>query len=590
MRTHTQANLTGAGRLALSLGRRFGDFAVGAFGLIVLDGGKSVSIQEDSETLRLRRLLQKYPNRWADMPLTSPSLVAPQPSREAQRAGEIDLNATWRDELGYQGKLLWTRRDPIVGRAFALNQGTELEQIRTLQQLGWTRRLGLGQRRLPELILDLHYHFDFQRTQNSYQDEPPGWNVGLAFYTPNWEVFPNGVLQNITLSYISNLVEAKVDAPLRLFARADSAPDFYLTLGLSFEDARVVAAQSQANFGRVLTGPNEFNYDRFQYAGGLRSAALFSNDPNKQAQLGDQPYLPSRAITAAYGQLRWDLRRWVSGVVGVRLDHYSDFGLSANPRAALLFKPRNDLFIKALYGRAFNAPSFWQLYSATPQYTVMAGKPNLKPERIDTLELQLGYQRGPLRATLTGFTFFISDLIRRISVLKDFTGEEYRFDNLLGTSTGYGGEFEAKLLLRHGLRLFANLSLQRIDYRLSATAASDVPLSAQPVLLPQVKSAAGVNWEFARHLAVDLTLVAASQRSQASRFSAGSALREYQPAPAYAFVNLALTADRLWDRLYVKLFVMDMLASGYKDYVLALPYHLLRGTPEVYLELGLRIL
>src|SRR5439155_6293739 len=135
----------------------------------------------------------------------------------------------------------------------------------------------------------------------------------------------------------------------------------------------------------------------------------------------------------------------------------------------------------------------------TPQYTVMAGNPALKPERIDTVELQLGYQRGALRTTVTGYTFFIGDLIRRISVLKDFTGEEYRFDNLLGTSTGYGGELEAKLLLRFGLRLFANLSLQRVNYQLGASSNSDVPLAAQSVLLPEVKAAAGVNWRFTRH-------------------------------------------------------------------------------------------
>jgi iron complex outermembrane receptor protein len=583
------AGKTSEGRLSVSVGRRSGDWSLGAFGQLLFDQGKRATIEADAETLRRARLLQDHASMYTQMPLTAPEIVTPESSREQQERAEIDLNAAWRDDVVYHGKLLLSSKQPIVGRTFAVNEDSTLNRVRTLQSLAWSHTFSLSAPRFPSLSVELKYSLDYQRDSDTFQDQAPGWNVGLRFYQPGWEVFPEGVIQKISLDYLSNMIELKLDGALRFLAHNGDAPDFHLTLGFSFEDARVLAARSLANYGRVLTGPNEFPFERYQYVGAPRDSELFRNDPNKKLFLGDPLFLPSRYIVAGYVQARWDITRWLSAVVGVRLDDYSDFGLAANPRAALLFTPREDLFVKVLYGRAFNAPSFFQLYSATPEQTTMAGKPDLRPEIIDTVELQLGYQHGPLRTTLTGYYFLIGNLIRRISVLKDFTGEEYRYDNVSGLSKGYGGEFEAKLRLREGLRAFANLSWQRVNLEVgSSNTSSSIPLDVQPVVLPEVKATAGITYTFFEKLSVDLSFIVASERTQADKFPAGSAVREYRPAPAYFIANAALTADRLWDRLFVKLIFMDIFGSGYRDYVLNLPYHLERGTTELYLELGVK--
>ena len=52
-----------------------------------------------------------------------------------------------------------------------------------------------------------------------------------------------------------------------------------------------------------------------------------------------------------------------------RLDRYSDFGLSANPKITLTFRPLRDLQLRASWGTSFRAPALPQKYD-TPQATL----------------------------------------------------------------------------------------------------------------------------------------------------------------------------------------------------------------------------
>ena len=48
--------------------------------------------------------------------------------------------------------------------------------------------------------------------------------------------------------------------------------------------------------------------------------------------------------------------------LGMRYDHYSDFGSTINPRAAFVWNVLPAMYLKFLYGRAFLAPSFHEYY------------------------------------------------------------------------------------------------------------------------------------------------------------------------------------------------------------------------------------
>ncbi|PYJ03129.1 MAG: TonB-dependent receptor, partial [Verrucomicrobia bacterium] len=91
---------------------------------------------------------------------------------------------------------------------------------------------------------------------------------------------------------------------------------------------------------------------------------------------------------------------------GVRYDHYGDFDAEFNPRLAAIYNPIGQAVFKAIYGTAFRAPNFLELYSETAVL-------DLKPEKIHTYELV--YEQGigsHLRSSVAGFYNRIDNLIR----------------------------------------------------------------------------------------------------------------------------------------------------------------------------------
>lgn len=70
---------------------------------------------------------------------------------------------------------------------------------------------------------------------------------------------------------------------------------------------------------------------------------------------------------------------------GLRFDHYDNFGGTTNPRAALIWKPINNTVLRLSYGEAFRAPNSYEKFYSDQVGIKM--NPNLKPEKIRTLEL-----------------------------------------------------------------------------------------------------------------------------------------------------------------------------------------------------------
>jgi iron complex outermembrane receptor protein len=177
---------------------------------------------------------------------------------------------------------------------------------------------------------------------------------------------------------------------------------------------------------------------------------------------GTSGFMPDESRTVQYLSLQdqwgfapdWDL------TAGVRYDRYSDFGSTVNPRLALVWNTRQDLTTKLLYGRAFRAPSFAELF--TVNNPVVTGNPDLDPETIDTYELALDYH--PTFDTRVGASLFkykIQDLIRFIP---DNTGTTSVAANTTGQD-GHGLELELDSKLTAALDLRAYYALQRSEDR-----------------------------------------------------------------------------------------------------------------------------
>lgn len=92
-----------------------------------------------------------------------------------------------------------------------------------------------------------------------------------------------------------------------------------------------------------------------------------------------------RDLYAAYAQAQSELDdRWRI-TVGGRYDSYSANGSAFSPRVALIRQLGSNQSLKLLYGGAFRAPSMNEV--APENNTIVIGNPDLKPEKVRTLEL-----------------------------------------------------------------------------------------------------------------------------------------------------------------------------------------------------------
>ena len=98
---------------------------------------------------------------------------------------------------------------------------------------------------------------------------------------------------------------------------------------------------------------------------------------------------------------------------GLRFDHYDNFGGTTNPRAALIWKPQNATVLRLSYGEAFRAPNAYER-SYSDQVGIK-GNPNLRPEKIRTLELGWDQFIGNnLKTTATGYYSRITDQLDQV--------------------------------------------------------------------------------------------------------------------------------------------------------------------------------
>lgn len=142
---------------------------------------------------------------------------------------------------------------------------------------------------------------------------------------------------------------------------------------------------------------------------------------------------------------------------GARYDDYSDFGSTVNPRLALVWQTTDRLTTKLMYGEAFRAPSYLELYSRTA-----ASNPNpaLLPETSKTWDLAFTYRASSnLNLGLNLFHFAMSDMI---ALLHDSpTTVQYQNG---GNHVIRGTEMEAQWQATPTLRIAGNLTHRWQDY------------------------------------------------------------------------------------------------------------------------------
>jgi outer membrane receptor for ferrienterochelin and colicin len=109
---------------------------------------------------------------------------------------------------------------------------------------------------------------------------------------------------------------------------------------------------------------------------------------------------------------------WLRASAGVRVDGYpASFGAIPVPRGALIFKPWPGGVVKAMFGRAFRAPSVYQEFYSDGGVTQIPGnsadgKTKLQPESVYSGELEITQRfKEDWVALLAGHGSYAQDLI-----------------------------------------------------------------------------------------------------------------------------------------------------------------------------------
>ena len=165
-----------------------------------------------------------------------------------------------------------------------------------------------------------------------------------------------------------------------------------------------------------------------------------------------------RTVKFVYVQDEWNVAPDWSLTAGVRMDNYSDFGTTTNPRLALVWNASLDLTTKVLYGRAFRAPAFAEEFNINNP--VALGNPDLEPETIDTVELAFDYRPGgDLRAGFNLFWFRRRDII---DFAPDPGGSGALIAQNTGRQTGHGFEAELRWKVRRSLKVVGNFAYAEV--------------------------------------------------------------------------------------------------------------------------------
>lgn len=155
---------------------------------------------------------------------------------------------------------------------------------------------------------------------------------------------------------------------------------------------------------------------------------------------------------------------------GGRLDYYSSFGESANPRLALIYQPWAQTTFKALYGEAFRAPNAYEQYYSYPGQA--KANPALQPEEIRTYELvwEQGLP-GNLKFSAAGYYYEIE---RLASQMIDPNDGLLVFQNI-DAATALGMELGLEARYQNGFTTRLSYALQQAE-----DASTNLELSNSP--------------------------------------------------------------------------------------------------------------
>ena len=278
------------------------------------------------------------------------------------------------------------------------------------------------------------------------------WNITtqISYYraafrpTNNQKVFPSGAFGNIYPDgFIGNPGGSESNNRFDIFGFYSKFSDHLMRIGMGYHYSdlyKIIQTSNKAGFDPTTGAP-------IPPGGPVRNLA---DTPYAYINEGDR--------IAWYISLQdtWAINDNLELTTGIRYDYYSDFDYTINPRLALVWQIHPELIGKFLYGSAFRAPSFSELYNINNP--VALGNPDLSPETIDTWELAFDYRVA--RNLHLALNFFEYKANNKIFLLADHDIKTNTYQNT-GIHTGRGFELEARWKLSKKSSLLANYAFTK---------------------------------------------------------------------------------------------------------------------------------
>lgn len=362
-----------------------------------------------------------------------------------------------------------------------------------------------GQASQNRLTSDLTWHD---------KDFAKNWDVSVqASYSRFSEesyavLFPPGAFGSFPDGMIGEPGHREADMGLNTSAFYSGFQNHRVRLGVGYENQNLYRTTEFKNFNFVYV-PNVGNVP--SYLGSIVDGAVSNIIFLRPHQRTDYFEFLQDEWTVAND---WHL------TVGVRHDDYSDFGATTNPRAALVWDASYDITVKLLAGRAFRAPSFVERYAINNPVAI--GNPNLKPETIDSRELDVSWKpRADLQLGVSVYHYQIRDLIQYLDNPDPTTGATAQNTN---GQAGSGVELEANWDVTKQVRLSGNYAFQ---HSIDDATGLDAGMS------PHQHLNASADWRFHADWAVNaqFNLVADRERQPGD---------PRPPVPNYRTVDLSL--------------------------------------------------
>lgn len=238
------------------------------------------------------------------------------------------------------------------------------------------------------LSADYQGSFSDQLTYDlSFFHSEDKWHTIALLLPKDVEIFPGFALSN---DFIGGpfLTSQNNKVSANLSYQANKA--HLVSIGISYEKARISDVYTE-------TTHNLFTLEEYQ------SSIKLTGDDSFNVK-------KSREISSFYVQDQYHINDDWELTAGVRYDTYSDFGSATSPRLALVWKPKEKSSVKLMYGTAFRAPNFLELYDRNNY--VDFGNIKLNAEEVETVELSWLNTQKNWHIEITAFNNSFKQLIR----------------------------------------------------------------------------------------------------------------------------------------------------------------------------------